>query len=284
MNKRQLLPFAAASLVLGSAAFLSMPSVAETKGKPAPLKALLVIGGCCHDYKTQKDLLKAGIESRANVEVTVCYSPDSSTKATFPCYEGKDWAKNYDVVIHDECSADIKDTAYVQNILDAHKNGVPAVNLHCAMHCYRVGQIAKPVTPGSTDAMWFDMLGLQSTGHGPQKPIDVTYTDDKHPATKGLANWTTIKEELYNNIQVYPTATTLAKGKQENQETVVVWSHEYGDKKTRIFSTSLGHNNETVADDRYLNLVTRGLLWACGKLDEAGNPVPGYAPAAAAAK
>lgn len=81
MNKRQLLPFAAASLVLGSAAFLSMPSVAETKGKPVPLKALLVIGGCCHDYKTQKDLLKAGIESRANIEVTVCYSPDSSTKA-----------------------------------------------------------------------------------------------------------------------------------------------------------------------------------------------------------
>ena len=39
----------------------------------------------------------------------------------------------------------------------------------------------------------------------------------------------------------------------------------------------MGHNNETVADDRYLNLVTNGLLWACGKLDNDGKPVAGYA-------
>jgi hypothetical protein len=31
----------------------------------------------------------------------------------------------------------------------------------------------------------------------------------------------------------------------------------------------LGHNNVTVGDDRYLDLVTRGLLWSVGKLDEA---------------
>ena len=32
---------------------------------------------------------------------------------------------------------------------------------------------------------------------------------------------------------------------------------------------TLGHNTETVADPRYLDLVTRGLLWACGKLEDA---------------
>jgi type 1 glutamine amidotransferase len=280
MMKRNFLPFVAAAVVLGAAVFLSVPSRAQNKAGVKPLKALLVIGGCCHDYKAQKDILKAGIESRANVEVEVCFSADSSTKALFKCYEGKDWAKGYDVVIHDECSADIKDTAYVGNILDAHRNGVPAVNLHCAMHCYRVGQIAKPVTAGSTDAMWFDMLGLQSTGHGPQKPIEVAYVDAANPVTSGLANWTTINEELYNNIQVYPAAVPLAKGKQEKQETVVAWTHEYGEKKTRIFSTTLGHNNETVADDRYLNLVTRGLLWACGKIGADGKTAEGYGAAA----
>ena len=34
---------------------------------------------------------------------------------------------------------------------------------------------------------------------------------------------------------------------------------------TRVFSTTLGHNTATVGDDRYLELVTRGLLWAVGK-------------------
>jgi hypothetical protein len=33
-----------------------------------------------------------------------------------------------------------------------------------------------------------------------------------------------------------------------------------------------------VADPRYLDLVTRGLLWACGKLDDQGQPLPGYGP------
>ncbi|MCX6911409.1 MAG: hypothetical protein NTY01_25660 [Verrucomicrobia bacterium] len=36
---------------------------------PKPLKALLIAGGCCHDYKTQKDILKKGIEERAIARV-----------------------------------------------------------------------------------------------------------------------------------------------------------------------------------------------------------------------
>jgi hypothetical protein len=28
----------------------------------------------------------------------------------------------------------------------------------------------------------------------------------------------------------------------------------------------------------YLDLVARGLLWACDKLDENGQPKPGYGP------
>ncbi|HWT79109.1 MAG TPA: hypothetical protein VN648_09945 [Candidatus Methylomirabilis sp.] len=37
--------------------------------------------------------------------------------------------------------------------------------------------------------------------------------------------------------------------------------------KTRVFATTLGHNNATVDDPRYLDLVTRGLLWSLRKLD-----------------
>jgi type 1 glutamine amidotransferase len=60
-------------------------------------------------------------------------------------------------------------------------------------------------------------------------------------------------------------------------EYVVTWVNQYQDK-TRVFSTTIGHNNETVADPRYLDLVSRGLLWACGKLDDQGQPLPGYGP------
>ena len=123
-----------------------------------------------------------------------------------------------------------------------------------------------------------------TTGHGKQLPIDVTYLSPSNPITKGLENWTTINEELYNNIRVHDGITQIAKGKQGDAETVIAWTNEYGDKKTRVFSTTLGHNNDTVADARYLDFVTRGLLWACGKLDAEGKPTSGYRPAAATAK
>ena len=257
------------------------------------LKVLLVLGGCCHDYTVQKDLLKAGIESRINATVDIEHNPDTSTEATFEIYNDADWAEGYDIVIHDECSANVTDPAYVGRILNAHKNGTPAVNLHCAMHSYRWGEFKEPVAIGADNAGWYEMIGIQSSGHGPKAPIEVTYSDTKHPVTVGFENWTTIDEELYNNIQIFDGAHALAtgtqmqkpkvkKGKPANPdvkptkaEAVVVWTNEFGPNKTRIFSTTLGHFNETVADDRYLDLVTRGLLWATGNLEADGTPSAG---------
>jgi hypothetical protein len=42
----------------------------------APLRVLLITGGCCHDYAAQKELLKRGLEARANVVVEHLYTPD----------------------------------------------------------------------------------------------------------------------------------------------------------------------------------------------------------------
>ena len=276
MNYRLIL----ASLA-GFAAFGS-PLQAESA---KPLRVLLVTGGCCHDYEKQHLILAEGLSARANVEVTFAHNPDKTTKCSFDLYKNKDWAKPFDVVIHDECSADVTDPEYVGNIIAAHRNGTPAVNLHCAMHCYRWGNFKEPVAPGADNSHWYEMLGLQSTGHGPQAPIALDFIDKESPIVKGMANWTTINEELYNNIQIL-TAHALVKGKQtqvnkkdntsKEVETVVAWTNEFGPSKTRIFSTTIGHNNDTVSDARYLDMVTRGLLWATGHLTEDGKPAPGY--------
>jgi type 1 glutamine amidotransferase len=90
----------------------------------------------------------------------------------------------------------------------------------------------------------------------------------------GLEDWTTDKEELYNNLHVFESAHAIASGTQEGKTTVVVWTNDYNG--TRVFNTTIGHNNGTVSDARYLDLVTRGLLWATGKLDDQGKVVKGY--------
>lgn len=270
--------------IAASAVFLLCAGTAPAAEKsPAPLRALLIAGGCCHDYAAQKDIVKKGIEERANVVVDVVYSADTSTAPPLAIYGNPDYAKGYDVVIHDECSADIKDLKVVEGVLAPHRAGIPAVNLHCAMHSYRTAPDVKvPVTPATPESLWFDYLGIQSSGHGKQLPIALVFTDGTHPVTTGLADWTTINEELYNNIVVRDATQVLARGSQQPNdrpgftESAVVWTNLYGDNKARVFSTTVGHNNETVADARYLDLVTRGLLWACGKLEDTGAPAAGY--------
>lgn len=269
-----------AALVLGLA--LACPAFAATP----PLRALLITGGCCHDYASQKEILKKGLEARANIIVTQVHTDDKTTKPPLAFLGNADYAKGYDLVIHDECASAVSDPATIAAVLAPHRKGIPGVNLHCAMHSYRVGSASEPAAPGAERSAWFDYLGIQSSGHGPQEPIAIRFTGGTHPITKGVGDWTTIKEELYNNIQVRPTATALATGKQtftdkksgaaKQADAVVVWANDY--QGTRVFSTTIGHNNDTVADARYLDLVTRGVLWATGKLDAQGNIAKGYGP------
>jgi hypothetical protein len=262
---------------------IPLRATAETK----PLRVLLITGGCCHDYARQKDILKQGIEARANVVIDQVHSADTSTHPPLAMLGNPDYAKGYDLVIHDECGADISDPAIVEAVLKPHREGIPGVNLHCAMHSYRIGNPNDPVTPGTPHGYWFEYLGLQSSGHGPQEPISLSFTDPANPVTKGLNDWTTIREEHYNNVRVFGTAHALAHGKQvvkqrdgtgKTNDFVVVWTNEYGPKKTRVFSTTIGHNNATVEDSRYLDLVTRGALWATGHLNDDGTPAQGYGP------
>src|SRR6266700_5973319 len=254
----------------------------------APLRVLLITGGCCHDYAKQKDILKKGLEERANVIVDQVHTDDTSTHPPLAILGNPDYAKGYDLVIHDECAADVSDPAKVEGVLKPHRDGVPGVNLHCAMHSYRIGNPNDPVTPGTPHGLWFEYLGLQSSGHGPQLPIAISFTDKESPFARGLSDWTTINEEHYNNVHVFDTARPIAHGKQtikqragreQTNDFVVVWVNEYGPKKTRVFSTTIGHNNATVEDPRYMDLVTRGVLWAAGHLNDDGTPAKGYGPA-----
>ncbi len=262
--------------LLALASVLSLaPLTTSAADNAKPLKVLLVTGGCCHDYAKQKDILKKGIEARANAVVDMIYVADGSTHPAFPIYGHPDCAQGYDVVIHDECAADVSDPVIVEGVLKPHRDGIPGVNLHCGMHCYRSGNPNDPVTPGTPHGLWFEYLGLQSSGHGAQLPIAISFVDPDSSITKGLVDWTTIHEELYNNVKVFDGAHPLARGKQGTSDFVVAWTNLY-QGKTRVFSTTIGHNNQTVEDPRYLDLVTRGLLWACGKLGDDGKPLPGY--------
>ena len=67
----------ASALVLAS---ILSPVSSPAADAPKPLRVLLLTGGCCHDYAKQKDILKAGLEARANIVVDQVHTDDKSTK------------------------------------------------------------------------------------------------------------------------------------------------------------------------------------------------------------
>jgi type 1 glutamine amidotransferase len=114
--------------------------------------------------------------------------------------------------------------------------------------------------------------------HQQRRPFDVETVKHDHPVMKGWpALWHDAPDELYEVLKVWPDCTPLAEaitpGKASDRHPVI-WVNKYG--KARVFGTTLGHGDETMNRPEYLDLVTRGLLWACDKLDENGKPKAGY--------
>jgi type 1 glutamine amidotransferase len=89
--------------------------------------------------------------------------------------------------------------------------------------------------------------------------------------------WLDKTDELYKNEKLWPNFVPLAEsyGVETKTNHAVIWLNQVG--KGRVFGTTLGHSNATMSDPIYLDLVTRGLLWACDKLDENGKPKAGFA-------
>jgi hypothetical protein len=241
-----------------------------------PVKVLIVSGGCCHDYAQQRTLLEAALKQRIGAQVShVYYDPkpgEQATRPALPIYGNPDYAAGYDVVIHDECAADEDSAAALDAVLAPHRAGIPAVNLHCAMHSYRSGDWKQPVTAGAANARWFEFTGIQSSGHGPQSPIRLSAAA-AHPVAQGFMPYTTGSDELYNNLTTFDVTPVLYGVQPEAQAEAdrgkvyaVAWTHLYGPKQVRVFSTTLAHNAAVMADPRYLDLVARGVLWAVGRL------------------
>ena len=260
MKKIRFLPW-----LLGIALSAGFLGAAE---KIKPLKVLLVTGGGFHDYTAQKKILAEGISARANVEFTVVQEGDTR-EHRMSIYEKADWAKGYDVIVHNECFGLVDDKEFVERVAAPHRAGLPAVILHASVHSFR---------NAPTDE-WRQVIGQRSMSHETRRDIVIKSLGTGSSVMQGFPEtWADAQDELYKIEKTWPSVVPMAKsyGQETKQEHVVIWTNTYG--KGRSFVTTLGHTNETMSTPAYLDLFTRGLLWACGKLKDDGQPAAGYGP------
>jgi hypothetical protein len=105
----------------------------------------------------------------------------------------------------------------------------------------------------------------------------VKKVNSEHPIMQGFpGEWQTPNGELYKIERVWPNCVPLAQayGKDTDKDHVVIWANKFGNAK--VFGTSLGHHNETMNTDVWLDLVARGVLWTVGKLGDDGSPAADY--------
>ncbi|MDB5297054.1 MAG: Trehalose utilization [Phycisphaerales bacterium] len=271
-----LMSAAAAAPAADSAPAAPAPAPAtQPVAAPKPIKALLITGGPYHDYTAQKTLLTEGIDKRANVAWTIYHMGDKGgTAFKLPIYESPDWAKGYDVIVHNECFADVQDEAFIKRVTAAHAAGVPGVFIHCCMHTFRA-------VKGFDD--YRHLLGVTTVRHEKARSFEVKPAAPDHPVMKGFpaAFKTPVPDEVYVIDKVWPDCTVLATayGEETKKDQPCAWVNRYG--KAKVFGTTLGHPTEVIGSDPFLDTVARGLLWTCDKLGDDGKPAAGYGPAAA---
>jgi type 1 glutamine amidotransferase len=259
---RKVLALVVAAVALATCSCVMTPEPAK------PIKALLITGGGFHDYEAQTKTLTEGLAKRLNLDLTVA-KEGTTREHKHSIYGSADWAKGYDVIIHNECFGTVAEKDFVERVAAPHHAGVPAVILHASVHSYR---------NAPTDS-WREVVGQRSMKHDSRRDLLVKTVAADHPIMRGFpADWNDPQDELYVVEKTWPTVGPLAKAHsvESKQDHVVVWTNTL--PKTRIFVTTLGHFDATMKTDAYLDLVARGLLWSIGKLNADGTPAKGYGP------
>ena len=226
-----------------------------------PISAMLVTGGCCHDYTGQSKVVMDTLNAVMPINWTVVQGMTSVPDGKLPLYDNPDWAKGMDIVIHNECWAngDLP-AAVVQNIT---RPAVPRMFFHCSLHSYRV-----MVGDG-----WRELIGMTSRRHTRSHNILLKWAEGD-PITAGLPPFVTPIDELYVIDKVWPNTKALATAvsPEDGATYPLVWTHDY--RGTRVFGTTLGHGNETFHTNQFKELFTRGFRWALKKEPIALPPPP----------
>jgi uncharacterized protein len=248
-----------------------------------PIKALMFVGGCCHDYKKMPGYLAERIGAIANIKFEI--RPMENAAEMAEVFKDPHFADGFDVVVYDICFGEAWKDGDYDNVLKTAAAGKPAVFVHCAMHTYRPPRDEKSPEyknraerEAIADAKWHAIVGMDTRVHDKYEPFTVENIAKNHPIVRSWSSvWTTTGDELYNTVKMMPTATPLlqAKSPASGKVHTVAWINDY--HGTRIFGTTLGHDMKTGEDPAYHRLLAYGILWTCGKLTDDGGPVYGYA-------
>ncbi|MCP5536842.1 MAG: ThuA domain-containing protein [Akkermansiaceae bacterium] len=220
----------------------------------APIRVLMISGQNNHNWKVTTPVIKKFLEKSGTINVHVMENPSQLTQADF---------NGVDLIVSNWNSYSSKGevprkwpettrNAYVEFV----RNGGGHVGIHAG-------------TSSFYDWKDYRAIGLMTwengkTTHGAKHRFPLRIDNARHPVTRG---WQpkAIHDELWRRPLVHPGAIILASsfsassdGGSESWEPCVLVGR-FG--RGRCFTTSLGHDAQSLSQPDVQQIILRGVLW-----------------------
>ena len=154
--------------------------------------------------------------------------------------------------------------------------GKPIVGIRTASHAWSLRKDAdvaaiEKLGLATWDQFDADVLGGHYTGHhgaGAKTALKLADNSDKHSILRGVSlDKFEGNGSLYKVSPIATSATPLLIGSIPDQASEpVAWTNLSGEKKARVFYTSLGHA-EDFENPAFRKLLQNGVLWSLGVLE-----------------
>lgn len=246
-------------LLLGLAALNA--AGADTK---QPVKVLFLVGGLYHNYDQLPRELVQNLQKRLR-KLRTSVPIEFTVSKNLGLLRANELSK-YDALMMNVCEQTPLQSDQKHGFLNAVRNGMPVIALHCTFWSFQAWPEFKEV------------LGAFVPGHIHFQTFCLKKADVSSPILKGVPSQFELTDEPYIVNDRDPSMHVLVRTCQALKGLLVparkqvnrsgpepeVWTKHYG--KGRIFAMTFGHDARAQENPVYLTLLTNGILWSLDRL------------------
>ena len=154
------------------------------------------------------------------------------------------------------------DPPAAEALLQYVESGHGFIPLHCATYCFR------------NDPRIVALMGAQFLRHGAEVFATVI-AEPEHPVMRGFQGFQSWDETYIHHLHHEQDRVVLEyrqQGPQAEGQRREPWTWVRRQGRGRVFYTAWGHDARTWGHPGFLNLVERGVRWACGQDPSAVAP------------
>jgi putative membrane-bound dehydrogenase-like protein len=234
------------ALLLTATATLSATLFAEER---EPTLKILFLGDNGHHAPGLRSRQLIPAMAKRGIEVTYTDKLEDLNAKTLAAYDGLIIYANHEKISPEQ------ETALLEYVAAGH--GI--IPLHCASFCFL------------NSDKYIELVGAQFQKHGTGTFCTQIAKPD-HPLMRGFSGFESWDETYVHHKHNEKDRVILETRAEGDRQEPWTWVRTHG--KGRVFYTAWGHDERTWAHPGFVNLVERGIRWACG--DDELKGVPEY--------